>query len=90
MKGYLLEDRHLHDTLVAVLNAMASDWKATKTCVSNFTHFDNYASRLNYHESTEHMEYGCDALWGNDNVRDIALAFFLAVAIKTKSVRTVF
>lgn len=68
MKGYLLEDRHLHDTLVAVLNAMASDWKATKTCVSNFTHFDNYASRLCYHESTEHMEYGCDALWGNDNV----------------------
>jgi hypothetical protein len=26
---------------------------------------------------------------GNDNVRGIALAFFLAVAIKTKSVRTV-
>jgi hypothetical protein len=29
-------------------------------------------------------------VWGNDNVRDIALAFFLAVAIKTKSVRTDF
>jgi hypothetical protein len=29
-------------------------------------------------------------VWGNDNVRGIALAFFLAVAIKTKSVRTDF
>ena len=29
-------------------------------------------------------------MWGNDNVRGIALAFFLAVAIKTKSVRTDF
>ena len=29
-------------------------------------------------------------MWGNDNVRGIALAFFLAVAIKIKSIRTVF
>lgn len=70
IKEYLVEDEHLHNTLVALLNGMVSDWKATFVCVSNLTHFDSYVSHLINHESTGHMEYGCDALWRDGNVND--------------------
>ncbi len=72
MEGYLAEDEHLHNTLVALLNGMVSDWKATKVCVVNLTHFDSYVSHLINHESTGHMEYGCDALWRDGDVNEIS------------------
>ena len=75
-KGLVTEYGHLRDTVALMLNNMASDWNAAKVCVSNLTHFDTYISHLINNESTNHMEYGCDALWhsGDADDRDLIVS----------------
>ena len=56
-----------------MLNTMACDWNAAKVCVTNLKHFDGYISHLVNNEPTNHMEYGCDALWHSGGVDDTHL-----------------
>ncbi|SMC44501.1 LXG domain of WXG superfamily protein [Oscillospiraceae bacterium] len=72
-KELVAEFGHFRDVLASMLNTMACDWNAAKVCVTNLKHFDGYLSHIVNNEPTNHMEYGCDALWHSGNVNDTHL-----------------
>ena len=72
-KELVAEYGHLRVTLASMLNTMACDWNAARVCVTNLVHFDKYISHLVKNEPTNHMEYGCDALWHSGGADDTHL-----------------